>query len=295
MYQKEKSRICMLYAVSPVHAGSGSSLETVDLPIQRERHTRWPLIQASGVKGALRAHFEQFHERNDGNEKLLEKIFGIDSWQGENDTVMTLPGAISVSDAKLLAFPMRASIAPFVWVTSPEVLRRFFKDLQASDRLSSANLPEIPTPSNETYFLLNSKNKKISGTIILEDIELTKDENYSGELGEIVSNYFDKTDELLLVSDQSYRYCVQYCTEVQAQIKIDSATGTTANGSLRYEELLPTDSLMYFTLFYGDSRTPERDLQSETIINHLETVISSHIQMGGDETLGRGIFELEWK
>ncbi len=57
MYRQENSTIMSLYAVSPVHAGSGSSMGVVDLPIQRERHTNWPHIQASGVKGAMRHHF----------------------------------------------------------------------------------------------------------------------------------------------------------------------------------------------------------------------------------------------
>ena len=57
---KQNASILSLYAISPCHVGSGSSVGVVDLPIQRERHTNWPVIQASGMKGALRAHFERF-------------------------------------------------------------------------------------------------------------------------------------------------------------------------------------------------------------------------------------------
>ena len=45
-----KPSIITMYAISPCHAGSGTSIGTVDLPIQRERHTNWPLIASSGVK-----------------------------------------------------------------------------------------------------------------------------------------------------------------------------------------------------------------------------------------------------
>ena len=46
--------ILFLYTETPLHAGSGTSVGTVDLPIQRERHTDYPLIQGSGIKGGLR-------------------------------------------------------------------------------------------------------------------------------------------------------------------------------------------------------------------------------------------------
>ena len=54
--------VAVMYAVTPCHAGSGSALGVVDLPIQRERHTNWPVIQASGVKGAFRANFERYYQ-----------------------------------------------------------------------------------------------------------------------------------------------------------------------------------------------------------------------------------------
>src|SRR5437660_1291383 len=44
-----------LYTETPLHAGAGSGLSSIDLPIQRERTTQYPLIQSSGVKGKLRA------------------------------------------------------------------------------------------------------------------------------------------------------------------------------------------------------------------------------------------------
>ena len=56
MYLQKDTELCVLHAISPVHAGAGSATGAVDLPIQRERHTGWPHIQASGIKGAFREH-----------------------------------------------------------------------------------------------------------------------------------------------------------------------------------------------------------------------------------------------
>jgi CRISPR-associated protein Cmr4 len=52
-----------LICETPLHAGSGSDLGIVDLPIQRERHTSFPKIEASSLKGALREAFEQKADR----------------------------------------------------------------------------------------------------------------------------------------------------------------------------------------------------------------------------------------
>ena len=53
------ARPLFLICETPLHAGSGDALGVVDLPIQRERHTGFPKIEASSLKGALRESFEE--------------------------------------------------------------------------------------------------------------------------------------------------------------------------------------------------------------------------------------------
>ncbi|HPZ82549.1 MAG TPA: RAMP superfamily CRISPR-associated protein, partial [Thermogutta sp.] len=43
-----------LHAQTGLHPGTGTALGVVDLPVQRERHTQWPTIAASALKGILR-------------------------------------------------------------------------------------------------------------------------------------------------------------------------------------------------------------------------------------------------
>ena len=74
MLKRDVFSICTFYAVSPIHSGSGASFAAVDLPIQRERHTHWPHVQASGVKGAMRAHYRDFAEKK----SLINFLFGYD-------------------------------------------------------------------------------------------------------------------------------------------------------------------------------------------------------------------------
>lgn len=285
-----------LYAISPVHAGSGSSMGVVDLPIQRERHTNWPHIQSSGVKGAMRHHFEKFKsnitdpDQQKQIDQITEKIFGTEDFEKTG----TLPGAIAVSDAKILAFPIRSSRSPFVWITSPALLRRLEMDLDLTGKSSrSESTMQIPQLKEDEAIVI-SGNMKPNDEILLEDCQVTVSAT-SFELPAVARSLFRKGERLLLVSDQIFNYGVSHCTEIRTQIKIDDRSGTTVDGSLRYEEVLPADTLMYVVMFYGPTRNSENSIPADMLISFMKNdVIRSHIQIGGDETLGCGLFQIEW-
>ncbi|MBW2096692.1 MAG: type III-B CRISPR module RAMP protein Cmr4 [Deltaproteobacteria bacterium] len=303
MLKKEVFSICTFYAVSPIHAGSGAATSTVDLPIQRERHTNWPHIQASGVKGAMRDHYRNF--AGDNQDQTINLIFGSDKDNDKDQRDQTinlifgsdkdndkdqrgadedLPGAISVSDAKLLAFPMRSNVAPFVWVTCPSVLERLGRDLEFA---GFGPFEEIPQVTGEEAVWLNGG---FSGSVVLEDAVVDPGD---ADTGFNLPDGFPDLERLLLISDQMFDYCVSSCTEVQTQIKIDSKKGTAKEGALRYEELLPSDSLLYAIVYFSKS-SGVNGLQAEMIQGHMEDVIKDFIQIGGDETLGRGICRVAW-
>lgn len=286
MLSKELYSTCCFYAVSPIHAGSGASTSVVDLPIQRERHTNWPHVQASGVKGAMRDHYRKFAGDNPNTNDTINLIFGSDK---ENDKDKTgfdqdYPGAISFSDAKLLAFPMRSNVAPFVRVTCPAVLKRLKGDLEFAKVATLGNIPDV---ESEDALSLSGK---FPQQVVLEDAVVTvRDENTAFAL----PGTFPSIDKLLLISDEMFDYCVSCCTEIQTQIKIDSKTGTAQDGALRYQELLPADSVLYSVVYYSKS-SGLNELQAATIKEHIEDVIKDFIQIGGDETLGRGICKISW-
>lgn len=293
MYKQENSKIMSLYAISPVHAGAGSSMGVVDLPVQRERHSRWPHIQASGVKGSMRHHFEKFKSVLDqpemGNQldQITEKIFGSENYEANG----TLPGAVSISDAKLLAFPIRSSYSPFVCITCPAVLKRLGNDLMLTGKSEKMSIPSV----GKDEAIIISGNIEPGKKILLEDYEVKVIADENLELSATAEKMVEKAETLLLVSDSLFNYGVENCMEIRTQIKIDDKTGTADDGSLRYEELLPSDSLMYVILFYGATRNDGSAIQAEQLISYMkDEVIKSHIQIGGDETLGCGLFQIEW-
>ncbi len=277
---KEICSILSFYAVSPIHAGSGASVATVDLPIQRERHTGYPIIQASGVKGALRDHFRQ----HNGDKNLINKIFGSDEQDGWNKKEASLPGSIAVSDAKLLAFPMRSNVAPFIWVTSPTILKRLSKDLEyvgISETFGDLNIKKDSAKIIKGDFDNNDK-------IILEDVVVNPD----GKLEVVFLNdRFPQVERLLLVSDETFDYCVSSCTEIQTNIKIDSKKGTATEGGLRYQEFLPSDSVLYSVVYFSGKSNA---LEAEGIKEKLKDSINGFLQVGGDITLGKGICNVSW-
>lgn len=67
------SALLGLLAETSIHAGAGQSGGVIDLPIQREAHTGWPVVYGSAVKGALRALAEE------NNALWLKIVFGPDT------------------------------------------------------------------------------------------------------------------------------------------------------------------------------------------------------------------------
>lgn len=276
--------ILNMYGVTPCHAGSGSSFSVIDLPIQRERHTNWPVIHASGMKGAIRAQFDRYKGKTQSSaDDLTELIFGSEKSE--------YAGSLSISDAKILAFPMRSSFAPFVWITCPAVLTRLNKDLKLAEKQGD-DLGEIrEIAKNQAFWISGAFTEGIN--VLLEDMEVTTMKPVALPN---IETFLAKAERLLIVHDEVFNYGVSNCTSIMAHISIDQKTGTTKDGSLRYKEELPSDTLMYALVSWGDSRNMGDQLKSEMIKGLVtQDAIVNHLQVGGDETLGRGIFEIEWK
>ncbi|MDP3029318.1 MAG: type III-B CRISPR module RAMP protein Cmr4 [Deltaproteobacteria bacterium] len=296
MFPKDLAQVCVFYALSPLHAGSGQATGAVDLPIQRERHTSWPHVQASGVKGAFRDWFYRYYEANSANcqdkklqaRELTEKVFGREEG---GEMAGGQAGAISVTDARLLAFPVRSNIAPFVWVTCPAVLRRLKRDLVLCP--IGKGIPEIAPNDVDSCVCVVGE---IKGKVVLEDLAVSPEEGpqETDALKNAFAALAPQVTRLLLISDQNFAFLVQSATEIQPQIKIDIETGTAAGGSLRYQELLPSDSVLYSLVFFAGERVNGGGLHADVIKQCVVQATSSHIQMGGDMTLGRGLMEVLW-
>src|SRR6266699_5707264 len=117
-----ETTILYLYVETPLHAGVGSGLSSIDLPIQRERTTQYPMIQGSGIKGKLRAtaEYAKFPEED------IKVLFGPTATGVGDDYA----GALIAGDARILLFPVRSLSGVFAYTTSYDVLNRFRRDLE---------------------------------------------------------------------------------------------------------------------------------------------------------------------
>lgn len=279
----EKVFLLGLYAETPLHPGSGAAPDAaVDLPVQRERHTGLPIVQASSLKGVLRAHAHI-----------------VDIGEGEKKTLFGDPnevGGLSVTDARLLALPLRTLRGVFCWGTCPLVLKRFRRDLSLAGitldwELEIAEEGKALVPEGSSVVVETSKGK----AVFVEDVRLFAVENKEVEqIAETLSKLLPQADahrsfrekfekDLVVMHDDVFKMFAQTALEIVTRIQLWEF-GTEKEGTVKEgpwsEEHLPTDSLLYSLVLI-----PGRKKIS---VEKLKNYDGSILHVGGDETVGRG-------
>ena len=292
-------RLLMLLTETPLHAGSGSELGAVDLPIQRERHTELPTVFGSGVKGVLRAALRQ-----DQNRAVVEALCGPDpraqaradagegageSTAGEGageSTAAAEPAltasALAVGDARLLLFPVRTVGPAFAWVTAPFCLARLKRDLHRTDAALAQKLTIPDVVPGEALVTKEFPSQSASGVakVILEDYELTAQplpkphSSLPGALVDLLPGTDPALDywrnllpeALVIVSDDLLRDFTRHATEVVTRVRLDPDEKTVVKGNLWTEEYLPADTLLYSVLRLNEPRA-EKHLANATNAN----------------------------
>ncbi len=310
------SRMLYLYVETPLHAGTGAGLGAVDLPIQRERTTGYPIVQASGLKGALRSAMPE-------GDPDTEAVFGPDSSRAELHA-----GAFSPGDARILLFPVRSLKGVFAWTTSLHALRRW----QREARYLGFALPDLPTAlpeqleGEETPCYAAPGVTTPDGYVVLEEfaykvqVSPTNEQNaaivpalasWLGQnlLPDTLGQYWKNqlADKLVILPDEDFRDFVNYATEVLTRIRLEPDTKTVARGALWTEEHLPADSLLYAPMratrlrmnknqfpAAWDEFKEDAEGQASKVLDWVQEKVPARLQIGGDETLGRGIVSLRW-
>lgn len=293
-----KTYILYVYTETPLHAGTGTGLGAVDLPIQREKHTAYPIIQAPGMKGALRDTAELSLRGSAEGQSLIKSIFGSDSDNRE----IVHASAMSPSDARILLFPVRALNGVFVWVTSPTVLARFKQEIDVP------GLPDVPSVGKDGSALVSDKNLLIQGQVMLEEFTYPAQENgLAQSWAKVIADslygdaqffwYKRLISHFVILPDNEFRDFVRYSTDIVTRIHIDDVKKTVKDGQLFTQELLPADSLMYSIVHVTDTRDEDRRqaIPAEQVVAQLQQTIGNRLQIGADETVGRGRVRLAWQ
>ena len=305
-----------LYIETPLHAGVGSGLSSIDLPIQRERTTQYPMIQGSGIKGKLRATAEDMKEREqapfDKDDNLVAIMFGPENGSDH-------AGALIAGDARILLFPVRSLNGVFAYTTSYDVLNRFMRDMnRGNDSPLKWRLPEEELSEHTVHITKEQKSRvAVNDKVVLEEFSFdAKPEPVVDEIATwLANNALPKTDEyaywqakvkdsLVILPEEDFRDFVVNATEIITRISIDRVKKTAAGKALWTEEHLPTDTLLYVPIYATDARktktvdgkkVPEM-LAAEILekATQLENSQQGYLQLGGDETVGRGMVRLHW-
>ncbi|WP_099211679.1 type III-B CRISPR module RAMP protein Cmr4 [Thermococcus henrietii] len=272
-----------IYAVSPVHAGSGSEVSVIDLPIQRERHTGFPVVWGQSLKGVLRHAFEKA-----GKDKgIVRSIFGPDT-----DKAHEHAGAIAVGDARVLLFPVRSARGVFAYVTSPFVLERFKRDMELAGKSVGFNPKEL-VPGEGRAIVDVSSVLKLKDSVVFEEVALKAEprdlSKVVGAIEPLLPGDVDVKKRLAIVPDDVFSAFVRFSTEVVARVAIDAGTGTVKRGGLWYEEFLPSETLLYSVIAVGKPKGGTLS-SAEEVSTELRNFIESagYLQIGGDETVGKG-------
>ncbi|NLG86288.1 MAG: type III-B CRISPR module RAMP protein Cmr4 [Firmicutes bacterium] len=293
---KQEKGTLFLYAQSFLHPGAGTSTEVIDVPIQREAHTKYPIIPASSLKGSLR----DLAERKIADQSLVADVFGV-----VRDKE-AFAGALTVGDGKILALPVRSLTRTFFWVSSPLVLSRVKRDVKASGlRADWGVIPEIEQGQGLVPTECN-----IEGDLYLEEMNLSiKPNKEVSAMAQFIASQLDPAiigeayahklqNDLVVVSDDDFSYFVRFATHVTARIQLTSAktTGTyeTADGvkeqgNLWYEEALPPETIFYAQVGADNPRGNSLSNSQEVLQILTDTILADRfIQLGGNETLGQG-------
>ncbi|MFQ3594062.1 MAG: type III-B CRISPR module RAMP protein Cmr4, partial [Gemmataceae bacterium] len=125
-----QKKLLYLFTRTPLHVGAGTSVGAIDQPIIRERHTGFPVIPGSSIKGVLRDTC-----RNDSQLASKEEaVFGK-----QDDA-----GKLTFGEAKILAFPVRSAKGSFAFITCPLSLERFLRE-HPDDKLKVPDEPKDMT------------------------------------------------------------------------------------------------------------------------------------------------------
>ena len=302
------TRMLYLYVETPLHAGAGSGLSSIDLPIQRERTTQYPMIQGSGVKGKLRsaAYAAAEGEQASWSKDDVNIVFGPEREGSEH------AGALIAGDARILLFPVRSLNGVFAYTTSYDVLNRFMRDVNRRGESIGWKLPEKKHPEQTVYVTQNRESRVTANNmVVLEEFSFTAASNpMVDEVATwIASNALPQTseytywrnkvlDSLVILPENDFRDFALYATEVITRVRIDRDKKTVERGALWTEEHLPTDTLLYVPVYATNSRKNGNTMQAKDILDKatsLEDSQSGYIQLGGDETVGRGLVRMHWE
>jgi len=271
------TKLLYLFTRTPLHVGAGASVGAIDQPVQRERHTRYPIIPGSSIKGVLRDHFE----RDPETKSAITDLFGKGNEDGDKDFHA---GKISFGEAHLILFPVRSAKGSYALATSRLALDRLKRE---------TGLPlTVPSEPEDHHCLAGDRivimpAQKGGKAVVLEEYRFEVDGAFPSEWAEHLSTVLDDAvlrgahARFVLLSDGDFSHFAENACQVSQHVRIDDKTGTAEDGGLFNEETVPSEAL--FASVLAELRPPEN---GNPVFKKLER--EQLVQFGGSGTTGLG-------
>ncbi|MGC8833783.1 MAG: type III-B CRISPR module RAMP protein Cmr4 [Armatimonadota bacterium] len=282
------AKILYIYALTPVHTGTGQSVDVIDLPIAREETTGWPYIPGSSIKGVLRDVC-----KDGADSKLFELAFGPETRRASEGA-----GCLIFGDARIVCLPVRSLMGTFAWVTSPLVIARLKRDyVNLGLRFNadwSGSLEKSQTAvTTKTKLTHNNK-------VILEDLDLEPVQDLSSAVDALAGLLSEALfagdrqwaqfveERLTVVHDDTFGFLCETATEVTARIRIEDKKKTVDKGGLWYEEAVPAESIFAAPLI----AIPRNGASADELYGVIKPAFEQIVQIGGNASVGRGLVRL---
>jgi CRISPR-associated protein Cmr4 len=267
------------------------------------RRCKKDLESAEGTaRRELEARGESLKKQIEAIKQPIEAVFGPDTNSAQEHA-----SAIVVGDARILLFPVRSLAGVFAYVTSADVLNRFKRDFERDGKKKAWTVAVPAAQSSEQAIVTPNSQVTLDKTsIVLEEFSYTASE--SAELASIAQwiaesalppgyTYWRTRLEhsLVLLPDNDFRDFALYATEIITRVRIEREKKTVAEGALWTEEHLPSDTLLYAPVYATASRKNGSTLSADGVIAEVKKLKNDYLQLGGDETVGRGIVRISWQ
>jgi CRISPR-associated protein Cmr4 len=309
------SKILCFLTRTPLHIGAGASVGAIDQPIIRERHTGFPIMPASSLKGSFADHWNAGLFSKSVGDKQERKVRVNDNgdiseaaWLfGSDSDKPAFAGSLIFSEARVLAFPIRSAKGSYAWITCPLMLQRAARDgvfgLPNPLRIHIENMDE-PEDHEARYAgdILD-----LRGKIVLEEYCFTQTRLNNGPeplpdglapaLAELVPDdalLATITDRLVILSNGMMSHFATTACEIAQHVRISDETGAAEGTGLFNQENVPADTLFYTVVRATNSRVPVGELKNRNGVDALTefanklSAAGNVFQFGGDASTGLG-------
>lgn len=285
--------LLFLHAISPLHVGCRGTDADLDLPVRRERLTGWPVIDGSGLKGALLARAPEPQQT-----PWVRDAFGQG---GRNGAV----GQLAIGDARVVALPVRYAGGGWRWVTCADVLARFARDCcrvaLPCTEVTGELLKKWEELTDDRALAATADCPGKSQCLVLEEFafDMVKDDRVFALAEGLGRQAFadDWTQvqfaaRLVVVSNTAFRHFARFATHAVTRNALDYETKNVVEHALFRQEFVQPETVFAATVTTGRTRSA-RKAGAETLVAFREWATGGQtarsLMVGGDETIGYGV------